>query len=113
MANIIAQYDLSNITKTDDFMRFCSQVVGQILSGINGNLDFTNLKTQTVDASFPSIANTAINITHTLNKTGVLFIVVDNRKGGVVYHPNPGNDSSSTIQLSSTVGGGVYKLLLY
>lgn len=99
MSNIVPQYDLSNITDPQQFIRYCSQVVGQIVSGINGQLDFTNLDTQTVQVTFQK-ANANTPIPHQLNKTGVNYIVVSKSAAADILRGS--GDSSGQIVLVAT-----------
>lgn len=111
MANIIPQFDLSNIQNSDEFMRYCSQVVGQILAGINGNLDFTNLLTQQVSVTFPSTPDTNLEIRTSLGKTGVKFIVTSKDVACDIYRGT--GDTNQVMYLKSTVGGASVTLLLF
>jgi len=110
MANIVAQYDISNINDQKEFMRYASIVVGQIIDAINGKLDFSNLKTQQVSVTFNG-ANTNQSISHNLGKTGVSYIVASKSATCDIYSGS--GDTSSTINLKSTVGGVTVSLLLF
>lgn len=98
----ITPIDLTNLTDTNDFMRFCSQLVGTIVDTINGKLEFdTNLLTQSVSVTF-SATNTDTSVSHSLNKTGVKYIVTSKNAACDVYNGLTAA-SSSTLYLRGTV----------
>ncbi len=111
MANIIPQFDLSNINSSTEFMKDCSIVVGQIVSALNGQLDFGNLKTQAVSVTFSSAANANTSVPHNLNKTGVMYFVVSKSAAGDIYSGT--GDTSSVLHLKSSVGGVTVSLILF
>lgn len=113
MANIVPQFDLSNITSNDDFRRFCAIVVGQILNGINGKLDFGNLNTQTVTGVIFPNANISINVNHNLGKTGVNWIVINSNTSGVIYKKPGSTDTNNYIQLASSGAATTVSLILF
>ncbi len=84
MSQLVPQYDLSKISDADQFMRFCSTVVHQIIQNQNGNLDFSNFLSQTVTVTF-SAASTNTAIAQNLGKTGVNYIVVSQSAAGSIY----------------------------
>ncbi len=108
MANINLPFDLTKIRDSDEFMRFGSNAISAILSTVNGNLDFTNLKTQTVNVTFNQInANTPI--AHNLNKTGVNYIVVSQDAATGIYRGS--GDTLKTVVLKATVATTVTLIL--
>lgn len=110
MSRLVPQYDLSNVSDPEQFKRFCAIVLGQVISVMNGSLDFTNLKTQQVDVEFET-ANGNLAIQHNLGKTGVNFIVVSKSATCDIYRGT--GDTNNFINLISTVGGVSVTLILY
>lgn len=109
VSNVVPQYDIQKITDNNEFMRFCSIVVAQIINGINGNLDFNNLKTQTLGVTFSS-ANTDVKVTHSLNKTGINYFPVNLSAALTVYN-GVGAATNSSIYLRSSAIGNVTLIL--
>lgn len=109
MSKIAPQYDLTKITDPQSFMRFCAIVVGQVITGINGGLDFTNLITQTVTVQFTA-ANKDFKVTHALDKTGVNYIPVNCSAGCSIYN-GAGSATASYFYLRSTAAATVTLLL--
>jgi hypothetical protein len=99
MGNITPQYDLTKIRDPEEFVRFAGDVVSQILTAINGNLEFNNLKTQIVSATF-STANVNTPISHGLNKTGVNYIVASLSAAASIYRGT--GDTTKTIVLKAS-----------
>lgn len=103
--------DLSNIKDLDLLVKYTSQAISQLQDIIDGGIDFDlNIASQTIVVTF-SASNTEILVNHTLNRTGLKFIVVDKSVTCDVYH-NAKRDNASQICLSCTVATIVTIILI-
>lgn len=101
MPKINIGFDLSNINDQEKFANYCGQIVDNLLSVINGKLEFdSNLATQTLKVTFVA-ANSDVVITHKLNKTGVNFDLINKPVSCDVYHGS-NQDTNSSIVLKCT-----------
>lgn len=112
MASLSNPKQLQNITDEKEFMRYCSQAVGDIQTVINGQIEFgSNIKSQTVVQYFNQ-ADVDVLINHSLNKKNVNFLVVNKNRASDYYH-GVGMDTVSTINLRSTVAGVTATIILF
>lgn len=110
MSRVVAQSDLSNISDEKQFMQYCSKLLSEIVSVINGKTDFdTNLSTQTVSVRFTN-ANTDLSIPHNLGRTGLKYFAVKKSAACDVYD-GATTATKSTIYLRSTVATTVTLVL--
>lgn len=101
MAKISTPADLTSITDTTEFMKYCSQLIGNMVDIINGRLSFgDNVQSQEIEVSFTT-ANTDIAITHKLNKTGVKYWPVVKSKACDVFTGSRAQ-TNNTIYLQCT-----------
>jgi hypothetical protein len=102
LAKLTVPNDFSNIADMNEFKRYVSQFVGELVSIINGKIEFggINFLSQSVDVVF-SNANTDQAITHQLNKTGVKYIVTSKSQSCDVYTGNA-KATTNTIYLRCT-----------
>lgn len=105
------QKTLTSIDEPKEFMRHASDVISSLQSVINGQLDFSNMKTQLVDVIFTGVSVDQ-KIKHNLNKTGVNYIVVDKSGANDVVHNSSNQDTANYIVLRATATGFV-RLLLF
>lgn len=111
MSTLVPQFDLTKVKDPDQFMRFASIVTGQIVSTVNGGLDFSNLNTQQVDVTFPASANSNLAITHGLGKTGVNYIVTSIDAACSIYRGT--GDTVEQVFLKCDHAGVKATLILY
>jgi len=112
MSKVETHGDLGSIKDTTTFMRFCSSFLSDVTDVINGQLEFSlNIKSQVVSVTF-NTANSDVTVTHTLNKTGVNFLVANKDVACDIYHGSQ-SDTSSTIYVRSTVAPATVVLVLF
>lgn len=86
MAKITTPSDFSQIQDAPTFMRMCSQFINDLVSLINGKIEFdSNLKTQSMSVTF-SAANTDLAVSHSLGKSSVKYIVTSKSKSCDVFN---------------------------
>ena len=103
--------DLSNIKDLDTLVRFTSQAINQIHDIIGGTVEFdSNILSQTISVRFAQ-ANVFQAVTHSLNRKGLRYIVVDKLAACDIYH-DATRDSVSQIYLASTVATTVTLILI-
>lgn len=103
--------DLSNIKELDELVRFTSQAINQIHDILGGAVEFdSNILSQTVQIRF-SQANVFQAVTHSLNRKGLRYIVVDKLAACDIYH-DATRDNVSQIYLASTVATTVTLILI-
>lgn len=110
MSNITPQFDLNATRSPDEFFKAAPQVITQVINQINGKLDFSNLNTQEVTVK-TGAANTAFDVMHNLNRTGLKFIVASKDVAADVYRGD--GDTVNTIVLKCTSPSVNLTLLLY
>lgn len=112
MSSIVARSDLDELKDFEAFKPRCSEIISEIVSTINGNLEFDkNIISQTVSVTFPASANTEITIPHKLNRVPQGYIVCGKSVACDVY------DGSSiftnkNIYLKCTVASAVVKIII-
>ncbi len=93
--------DLSTIKEPEEFMRHGSQAIQAIGDSVNGALEFDkNIRSQTVSVVFAT-ANIDVAVSHTLNKTGVHYLVGKKSASCDVFSGKKAS-TDSTIYLQST-----------
>ena len=112
MSKITELGDFTNIDDPKEFMRFASRFISQLQDTVNGGLDFSsNVNCQIVDISFPSLANQEFAVTHTLNRTGLNFIVISKNVSCDVYRGST-IDTKSVVYLKCTVATASVRVIL-
>ena len=103
--------DLSNIKDLPTLIKYVSQAINQIHDIIGGSVEFdSNILSQTLSIKF-NTANTFQFVTHSLNRKGLRYIVVDKSVACDVYH-TPSRDNVSQICLACTVATTVTLILI-
>ena len=103
--------DLSNIKDLDMFIKYASQAINQLHDIIGGSVEFdSNILSQTLRIKF-NTANVFQFVTHSLNKKGLRYIVVDKSVACDVYH-TASRDNVSQICLACTVATTVTLILI-
>jgi uncharacterized protein (UPF0262 family) len=103
--------DLSNIKDLETFIKYASQAINQLHDIIGGSVNFdSNIASQTMSIKFNQ-ANVEQVFTHSLNRKGLRYIVVDKSVACDVYH-NAARDNISQIYLSCTVATTVTIILI-
>lgn len=111
MGRFTIQTDLGRIRDFESFVKYTAQCVQQLNTIINGNVEFdSNIMSQTVTIDFTA-ANTFQGISHSLNKVGLRFIVIDKSESCDVYHKSS-LDTLSQIFLACTKATTVKVILL-
>lgn len=97
-------FDLSNLKDQDDITRYMSQSFKQIVSVINGGIEFeANMNVKVLSCIFGVVnSNTAFD--HTLERVPSGYIVITNSSGMIVYDGSTAN-TDKVIYLRSTVAG--------
>lgn len=112
MAKIQVQAELGNIKDPTEFIRFCSQFIQDLQDIVNGQLEFdVNFKSQIVEITFEA-PNQTIEIKHSLNRTGVRYLVAGKSVSCDVYDGDKAQ-TSSAIYLRSTVAPAKVNLVLF
>lgn len=113
MAQLRGNIDLTNITDTDEYMRWSSQFISDIAGTINGKLEFdNNIWSNTIQAVFTA-ANTATTFTHKLGKKPNYYVVCRSSVACKIYDAGGTTFSTRTaITLYSDVAATVYLILL-
>lgn len=102
----------SGVSEIKDFIRSCVRFLDDVLTVINGKVEFDkNIASQTVVATFPT-ANTTVFVSHDLNRTGLKYFVCDKSAACDVFHIAD-DDSTTMIALQSTVAGATVSLVLF
>jgi len=103
--------DLSNVKTLEDLIRYSSQGFNQLHDILGGSVEFdSNILSQTVSVRFAQ-ANVHQAVTHSLNKKGLRYIVVDKLAACDIYH-DATRDNISQIYLASTVATTVTLILI-
>lgn len=99
--------NLTNLTKFEDFSRFCSAFISDLVSKINGNLSFKD----NIKASGPTIvgftnSSQIVGITHSLGVIPSGFLVINQTSSASVYAPQNALYAwnSSLIYLQASAG---------
>lgn len=94
--------DLGKIVDPKDFMRYCSKFCANVFSLFNGKIEFDlNILSQTVTVTFVS-SNTDTKVNHSLNRTGLKYIVASSGSACDVYD-GVTPSTNSAIYLRGTV----------
>lgn len=102
---------LSNQDDPDQFRRWASQVVSDIVNAINGNLSLTdNTSGAFVDVTFPG-ANTTVQVAHTLKGTPNGYTVIGRSAAITVFDGNKGNTTQFLYVQAS--GAGTARLYVF
>lgn len=97
-------FDLSNLGTSDDFNRYGSQSIKQIIDVINGKLNFQdNIESQIVSVSFGT-ANQDVSASHSLRRVPTGFIPVGLSAAMIVYNGSTSNTDGIIYLRSSAVG---------
>lgn len=111
MANVRAPHQFGRITDQKEFNNSVSRYVDELHPVINGKLQFDqNINSQTITMFF-TLANTNYVINHTLNRTGLNFLIAHKTQSFDIFHGS-GIDTPSTINLQSSVAGVTVTLIL-
>lgn len=112
MSQSIPQISTSNLNDAGSNAQYGSQVLDGVSQALNGGLSFAdNFKCNSIDVTFQT-ANVAQSVAHTLNKTGVKYIVVSKNVAADVF--STGNrDTTKAIFLTCTVSSAQVSLVLY
>jgi len=104
MSKIRSSGDLSNIKDDKEFRRFCSIVINDIVSTVNGNLGLT----ENTDGSLQSVdftsANAEVGITHNLNRLPLGYILAGSSVAMSLYDGVTPSDKKY-IYLKSNAAG--------
>ena len=93
------------------FIKYATQAINQLQDIVDGSVDFDlNISSQTLVVVF-AFSNTEQLINHTLNRSGLKFIIADKSVTCDVYH-NAKRDNVSQICLSCTVATTVTIILI-
>lgn len=111
MAKVRLLTELSNLTTLPEFIKYCSQAVTDLAGAVNGGLNFNeNIASQQVVVGFSGAA-TDVKITHTLNKTGVVYLVAQKGSPCDIYD-GVGTPTKGQIFLRSNTAGVTVTLIL-
>lgn len=102
--------DLGKIKDVSEFMRYCAKFCQNLFNLINGKLEFdSNILSQTVEVTFAT-ANTDTKVSHSLNRTGLGYIVKSKSAACDVYDGNTAANNKA-IYVRSTVATTVTLIL--
>lgn len=103
--------DLANIEKIEDFQKFASISIRDIVDLLNGKLDLIeNLDTSVVTVVFTASA-TNVSLVHTLDRVPMGYIVVGRSAGITVYDGTTANTDKLIYVRAS--GAGTVKILVF
>jgi hypothetical protein len=112
MGNIRQPSNLSNTKTQEEFQRSLSRYIDELHPTINGGLEFDkNIKSQTIVQYFKTAAAN-VAISHNLNKTGVHYWIARKTAACDIYN-GTGIDTTSVVNLASSVSGVTVTLILY
>lgn len=104
MARIKQIQDLSQIKDTDQFMKYSSQIHGDVVDQMNGKLEFDkNLATQTVTVTFPA-ANKQVAVTHNLGKKSVNYMTANSSSAAHIFN-GPSSNTDNVLYLQASAAG--------
>lgn len=96
-------FDTSNLSTVEQLTRFVSIAFQEIVSVVNGNLDFgENIRSQQLDVIF-DIANSEVSISHTLGRVPNGAFLVKSDVSTNIYNGTSDNTSSTIYLRSSAV----------
>ncbi len=103
--------DLSNIKNLEDFRRFSSMTITDIISSINGNIDLIdNCDTQSIPVTFTKNGQ-EIGVVHTLGRIPNGYIPIKKSTPVDIY--NGLTDNTSTILYVRANAAAVVSLLIF
>jgi hypothetical protein len=113
MSQVQDRADLGNIEELSEFIRLASILMQALVDTVNGQLEFDkNIRSQVVQFTAPSIANTDFTLIHTLGKTGVRYILAGMDTASVLYD-GAAADTNSTKVLRCNTGGTKGYVILF
>ncbi len=103
---------VSNVDSFEDLRKFTDQNLSQIVSVLNGNINFEdNVNVSIVSFTF-SVANTNYQVTHSLGIVPTGFIIVGKNISTDIYNGD-GVNTKSSIFLKSTVANATVKVMVF
>ena len=96
--------DISNIQDFENFRRYCSVAVNQLVDVVNGNIDFVdNCGTSLVSVNFTA-ANAEVRVSHRLGRIPNGWIVVSPTASMQVYKGTNADTETDVYVKSSAIG---------
>ena len=96
--------DISNIQDFENFRRYCSVAVKQLVDAVNGNVDFVdNCGTSLVPANFTA-SNSELMVPHGLGRIPNGWIVVSPTAAMQVYKGTNADTETDVYVKSSAIG---------
>lgn len=99
----LSQITTSNVKTWEELKRYASQAITACIDTINGNLDYDNFKSTTVDVTFAA-ANTSTKVSHTLGRMPKGYHATNLSVSMVVYKGDPAYSDSEIFLKSSAIG---------
>ena len=100
MSRILASGDVGNV-KPEEFQRYATLVLKDIVDKVNGNLEFgLNLRTQTINVEFTA-ANTETTVPHSLGRVPQGYILAKSNAATSLYNSTDANAANLYLKSSA------------
>ena len=103
---------ISNTETLEDLRKFTDQIISQLVSVVNGKIDFDdNLDTSIVTFTFPA-ANTTYSVSHSLDRQPIGYSIIGKNISTDIYD-GVGSSTEKAIFLRSSVANATVKVMVF